>query len=274
MALRTDFPPVRACIFDMDGLLIDSEDIYSLCTNTILREHGKPDLPWHIKAQMQGRPAAESGAIFREWANLPLTPLEYADRLSALQRQHFPTAQPLPGVATLISTLSRSPNLHLALATSSHVVNYTLKTSHLPELFSAFPSSQTVLGDDPRIPPGHGKPAPDIYVLALSCINAFITQEGKEAPVKPEECLVFEDSVLGLEAGRRAGMRVVWVPHAGLREEYRGREAEVLAGLAGGTVSREVGGVVGSVDDGWGELLESLQGFDYRRYGIVHAQGN
>ena len=41
----------------MDGLLIDSEDKYTVCTNDVLREYGKPDLPWHIKAQMQGRPA-------------------------------------------------------------------------------------------------------------------------------------------------------------------------------------------------------------------------
>jgi pseudouridine-5'-monophosphatase len=41
----------------MDGLLLDSEDKYTIATNEVLREFGKPDLPWHIKAQMQGRPA-------------------------------------------------------------------------------------------------------------------------------------------------------------------------------------------------------------------------
>lgn len=50
---------MRACLFDMDGLLIDSEDIYSAITNQILQEHGKPLLPWSIKAQLQGRPQAE-----------------------------------------------------------------------------------------------------------------------------------------------------------------------------------------------------------------------
>ena len=40
----------------MDGLLIDSEDIYTICTNAVLREYGRPDLPWKIKAQLQGRP--------------------------------------------------------------------------------------------------------------------------------------------------------------------------------------------------------------------------
>jgi len=43
----------------MDGLLIDSEDLYTICTNELLHEYGKPDLPWNIKAQMQGRPGPE-----------------------------------------------------------------------------------------------------------------------------------------------------------------------------------------------------------------------
>ena len=53
------FPNVRACLFDMDGLLIDSEDIYTLCNNVILHQYGKPSLPWNIKAQLQGRPGPE-----------------------------------------------------------------------------------------------------------------------------------------------------------------------------------------------------------------------
>lgn len=52
-------PRIRACLFDMDGLLIDSEDKYSLITNEVLHLYGKPDLPWSIKAQLQGRPAPE-----------------------------------------------------------------------------------------------------------------------------------------------------------------------------------------------------------------------
>lgn len=56
---RPRLPPVRACLFDMDGLLIDSEDLYTVCTNETLRKYGKPDLPWNIKAQLQGRPGPE-----------------------------------------------------------------------------------------------------------------------------------------------------------------------------------------------------------------------
>lgn len=52
-------PPIKACLFDMDGLLIDSEDWYTVCTNEVLAEYGKPKLPWNIKAQLQGRPGPE-----------------------------------------------------------------------------------------------------------------------------------------------------------------------------------------------------------------------
>lgn len=50
---------IKACLFDMDGLLIDSENIYTEVKNEILAEHGKGKLPWEIKLQLQGRPGLE-----------------------------------------------------------------------------------------------------------------------------------------------------------------------------------------------------------------------
>lgn len=185
--------------------------------------------------------------------------------------------------------------MHIALATSSHRRNYTIKTAHLQDLFSVFPTSSVVVGDDPRIPAGKGKPAPDIYLLALETVNERARANG-EREVFPEECLVFEDSVPGVEAGRRAGMQVVWCPHPGLLNEYQGREAQVLAGLTGehkeaeeanasteelvglqerkGRVHERVRGRPGEIDDGWGVLVKSLEGFDYARFGIKVAGGS
>ncbi len=238
----------------------------------------------------------QAGAIFHRWAQLPISREEYMTKISALQRLYFPETKPLPGVEELLETLgggnrSSSPPVHIALATSSHKGNFELKTAHLKDLFSVFPSEQVVLGDDPRIPRGKGKPAPDIYLLALETINEAIRgKDGDAKLVEPRECLVFEDSVPGVEAGRRAGMRVVWVPHEGLLKEYRGREKEVLAGLTGthrdgvgeelakeaqvdvqGKQRRtgtEIEGSPGRIDDGWAELLSSLEDFPYHRYGI------
>ncbi|KAA6407780.1 MAG: hypothetical protein FRX48_08618 [Lasallia pustulata] len=286
---KTDLPPIRACLFDMDGLLIDSEDIYTTCANTILRSYGKPDLPWSIKAQLQGRPASAAGLIFQKWAQLPISYPEFLRQQAAIQRELFPNTKPLPGVLRLLATLDKS-RTHLALATSSHAGNFKLKSAHLPHLFAHFPPRQRVLGDDPRIPPGKGKPAPDIYLLALETVNEKIRAEGKERAIAPEECLVFEDSVPGVEAGRRAGMQVVWCPHPELLTEYKGRERAVLAGLTGDGVDAEeeavkvaeeanvhggkveqggwVKGTPGTLDDGWATLLETLEDFPYGQYGI------
>jgi pseudouridine-5'-monophosphatase len=254
----------------MDGLLIDSEDIYTLTTNILLAENNRPPLPWSIKAKLQGRSGPKALEIFHDWAKLDMSHPEYLDRLSALQAQHFPSTLPLPGVPELLETLTKS-KIHIALATSSNARNFGLKTAHLSEVFSYFPSSQKVLGDDPRIKPGRGKPAPDIYLLALETINKNLRAKG-EREITPKECLVFEDAVPGVESGRRAGMRVIWCPHPGLLGEARGKEPEVLAGRCGDGEGVEgdlkVEGWPGIVGDGWAEQLKTLEDFDFAKYGI------
>ena len=136
------------------------------------------------------------------------------------------------------------------------------------------------------------KPAPDIFLLALDKINGGL---GKgEERVTAEQCLVFEDSVAGVEAGRRAGMRVVWVPHDGLLGIWSGKEEMVLMGASedGGEGSEGNGAVVERDEntdggngrgkrntqdgdggllhsrDGWAEMLTSLEDFPYGQYGI------
>ncbi|GJN70671.1 haloacid dehalogenase-like hydrolase [Purpureocillium lilacinum] len=273
MAPRTDFPPVRACLFDMDGLLLDTEDLYTLCVNLVLDKYGKGPLPWSIKARLQGRPGPAANKIFQDWAQLPLTHQEYLAELSVLQQRLFPTTKPLPGVPELLADLDGTGKgdagrVHVALATSSHEGNFRIKTNHLTDLFSVFPEERRVLGDDTRLQHGRGKPLPDIFLLALKTIND--TLPAGERPIAPEECLVFEDSVPGVEAGRRAGMRVIWCPHPMLKKEVAGREEEVLAGRTG-----EAGEVdlhqVGELGDGWAEYLETLEAFPYEKYGIVVA---
>jgi pseudouridine-5'-monophosphatase len=122
-----------------------------------------------------------------------------------------------------------------------------------------------VLGDDSRLREGRSKPAPDIYLVALEALNS--TSRTGRGPILPEECLVIEDSIAGVEAGRRAGMRVVWVPHPYLAAEYQPREKEVLAGRMGRS---QIGDEwqLGEIDDGWAEVILSLEHFDYKKYGI------
>lgn len=239
----------------MDGLLLDTEDIYTLCVNELLLKHKKEKfpLPWSIKAQLQGRPGPAALDIFHDWADLPISREQYKEEYYALQAQKFPHTTALPGVKELLQKLgstrywdlkedattngadqkpaAKPHRVHIALATSSHEANFRMKTNHIQELFTVFETHRRVLGDDPRIPEGRGKPLPDIYLIALQTINDSLPKG--EEPITPEECLVFEDSIPGVEAGRRAGMRVIWCPHPMLKQEVdkTGDEKLVLAGL-------------------------------------------
>lgn len=213
----------------------------------------------------------QAGRIFHEWAQLPISREDFLAQQAVLQQKYFPSTQLLPGVRDLLNTLHANPNVHIALATSSNKRNFGIKTAHLEEAFAVFEQQHRILGDDERIPSGKGKPAPDIYLLALETINARIRAEGKESEITPAECLVFEDSVPGVESGRRAGMQVVWCPHPGLLAEYSGREDEVLAGTSimnqhgfssGGTEAP------GKVGDGWARLHMTLENFPYQSYGM------
>lgn len=123
-----------------------------------------------------------------------------------------------------------------------------------------------------------GKPAPDIFLQTLQRINGSLGAD--EAQSRPEECLVFEDSIAGVEAGRAAGMRVVWVPHPGLLEVYRGREEMVLNGGLLDEDAAMVGSFPTSSEgeieergpviskDGRARLVTSLEDFPYAYYGL------
>ncbi|KUJ11917.1 HAD-like protein [Mollisia scopiformis] len=269
---KTEFPPIRACIFDMDGLLINTEDIYTDCTNILLEKVGRPPMLWSFKAKLMGVPGSSTGNTFHEWAQVPIPREQFNKDLKALQYEKFPKCRPLPGVEKLLLDLQAMHNIngdkvHVALASSSDKTNFACKSTS-PDtkvIFSVFPQEQRVLGDDPRLKEGRGKPAPDIFLMALQTINDTLA-EG-EKPITPEECLVFEDSVPGLEAGRRAKMRAVWVPHPELAKIYAAQEKEVLAGRIG-LVPIGDEWQLGELDDGWAVRLPSLENFPYSDYGM------
>ena len=191
----------------------------------------------------------------------------------------------LPGVEALLSTLEAktSPPVLLSLASSAGQQKFALKTSHIPTINVAFDDPAFhVFGDDPEMSDSKKKPEPDIFLLALKRLNAAETARG-ERTLEPAECLVFEDSIAGVEAARRAGMRVIWVPHPGLAEVCKGREMDVLMGRTeeDDTVPEYGTPVKGNArspvtakdgrlmsDDGMAELRVSLDDFPYAVYGI------
>lgn len=264
--------PIRACIFDMDGLLLNTEDLITKCINIILAKYDKPNLPWSVKARIQGRTARESNAILLEWAQLPITEEDYVAQLKSLHDRVFPTAEPLPGVQKLLKGLEMRGSVAMALATSSSQQKFAVKTTRWTSLFECFPDDRRVLGDDVRVV--HHKPAPDIYLCALQCIN---NERGDS--ISTQQCLVFEDSIQGVEAGRRAGMAVIWCPHPSLLHELLHGPAEdvqsnfrTVFGLGNAAIQTmevtDLAQLINKTSEGWIRLLPTLEDFPFGQYGL------
>lgn len=182
-------------IFDMDGLLLDTEPIYTEVTEIIVRQYGK-HFDMETKSKMLGRESQEAARILTESLNLPITPQEYLEAQRAMFTEKFPLAQPMPGAKSLTMNLKKE-NIPMAVATSSCDRNYRMKTVRHQEWFNIFET--IVNGDDEAVK--NCKPSPDLFLIAAERMNA-----------KPEHCLVFEDAPTGILAARAAGMSVIAIP--------------------------------------------------------------
>lgn len=165
-----------------------------------------------------------------EWAQLPITLDEWNAKVTA-QHQLFKSCEPLPGVPKLLVNLPQytNPPIEIAIASSSSRPNFANKIPHLPAITYTFSLNTCTFGDDVIAAGKKKEPALDIFLMVVEKINEDIGL-GEEA-VTARACLVFEDSIAGVEAGRRAGMRVLWVPHEGLERVLQGRGG---AGAYGG----------------------------------------
>lgn len=182
-------------IYDMDGLLLDTESLNEQVSQTIAQRYGKT-FDTTIKMKIAGRPTLDSATILVNSLKLPLTPAEYLSQRSQLLEPLYQTANPLPGTIELTQHFYQH-QIPQAIASSSSRYNFELKTVRHTQWFQIF--DDVILGDDPEI--SQGKPAPDIFLLAA-----------KRLGVAPENCLVFEDSLAGMKAAKVAGMSVVVVP--------------------------------------------------------------
>ena len=253
----------------MDGLLINTEDLYLSCITTILRKYNRPAIPTSMIPKLMGVPSSSAADTVYAWAKLPISREEFDKEQAEGLHLLYPDCEPLPGVPKLLRDLngarnSKGEKIHLALASSSTRPLFELKTQH-PEiraLFNNFEANNIILGDNPGLKLGRGKPAPDIFLLAPAAINRNL---GDGDEIVGEQCVVFEDSVAGVQAARRAGMRVVWVPNALLVAACAGKEEEILAGRSDGG---ELDGNMGNVGNGRGEQFPSLENFPYAKYGI------
>lgn len=200
------FKPVTHVLFDMDGLLLDTETLYTEATQQVASRYGK-EYTWEIKCAVMGFAGSESTRVIIDRLQLPLSVEELEAEMREMHVKLFPTAKLMPGAERLVSHLHRC-GVPIAVATSSKRDSFALKVSRHGDLFAKF--HHVVCGEKTEV--ARGKPHPDIFLVAAARFDN---------PPPPEKVLVFEDSPNGVQAAVTAGMQVVMVPDPRVSEDLR-----------------------------------------------------
>jgi len=207
-------PNISCLIYDMDGLLLDTEGIYTEVTQQIVGEYGKV-FDWSVKEKIIGRRSIQAAEIIVESLDLPISPQDYLDSRKDVLLEKFKDTEALPGAKEMTTHFFKL-GIPQALATSSSSPMFEAKFEKHKKWFSQF--AQIVRGDDPELK--EGKPAPDIFLLAAKRIG-----------VDPAECLVFEDAPTGTEAALAAGMSVVVVPDPNMDHCHFKNASQIISSL-------------------------------------------
>jgi HAD superfamily hydrolase (TIGR01509 family) len=185
---------IEAVVFDLDGVLIQSEEVWDAVRERYVREAGGR-YDDEVQRAMMGMSAPEWSRYLHEEAGVWEEPedinREVVDRMLQAYRRELPL---LPGAVEAVRRTAESFPLGLASSSNREVFEAVLDLAGIADCFSATVSSEEV----PR-----GKPAPDVYLEAARRLG-----------VAPERCAAVEDSHAGIRSAKSAGMRVVAIPNA------------------------------------------------------------
>jgi HAD superfamily hydrolase (TIGR01509 family) len=183
----------RAVVFDMDGVLVASEEVWDAVREALAREHGARWSP-EAHADMMGMSTPEWSAFMRDVLGVPMTADEIAREVGRRIGERYRRALPLiPGAREAVLRLAARWPLGLASSSTRELIELVLELAALTDAFAVTVSSEEV---------ARGKPAPDVYLHALSQLG-----------VPAGAAVAVEDSASGIRAAHAAGMRVVAVPN-------------------------------------------------------------
>ncbi|XP_037523598.1 pseudouridine-5'-phosphatase [Rhipicephalus sanguineus] len=207
--MAAKFKPVTHVIFDLDGVVLDTEKIHEEAVQSIASRYGKK-YTWELKVKLLGTTGPDSARMVIDGLNLPLTVDDYLADLGRIYAEKYPKVDLMPGVDRLVRHLHKH-GIPMAIATSSKRVCVTMKTVRHKDLFALF-QHVVCAGDNPKVK--RGKPHPDIFLITAS-----------EFDGKPpsEKVLVFEDAPNGVTAALAAGMQVVMIPDPRMDEANKRR---------------------------------------------------
>jgi HAD superfamily hydrolase (TIGR01509 family) len=197
---------IEAVVFDLDGVLLDTEELWDEARRQIAAERGGR---WRDDAQraMMGMSSPEWSRFMHDVIGVPDPPEriseEVVERLAELYRRQLPLVD---GAVEAVRRIGAQWPLGIASSSNRPLIDLFLELTGTQELFRATVSSEEV---------AHGKPAPDVYLEAATRLE-----------VAPNRCAAIEDSENGIRSARSAGMRVVAIPN---RVFPPGQEAVALA---------------------------------------------
>ena len=183
---------IEAVVFDLDGVLIDSEPVWEQVRRGLVTERGGH---WAADAQrrLMGMSTPEWARYLSEDLGVGLPPAEVAaivtDRMAARYREHIPL---LPGAADAVRRLAARWPLGLASSAPAVLIETVLQAAGLRPDFQVTMSTEQV---------PHGKPAPDIYLAVVGRLG-----------VEPSDAAAVEDSSNGLRSAAAAGLHVIAIP--------------------------------------------------------------
>ncbi|CAG4966020.1 unnamed protein product [Parnassius apollo] len=199
------YKKVTHVIFDLDGLLIDSEKLYTEAFTNVCAMYGK-EFTWELKKNILGFQGHECAEKIIKALNIPTSVEKFMDECRKEYEVVFRNVQLMPGAQKLVEHL-HNKGVPLALATSSGQDSVDLKMQNHKDFLKNF-HHLTMGTSDPEVT--KGKPDPAIFLV---CASKFPDKPS------PEDCLVFEDAANGVKAACAANMQVVVVPDPRIEPE-------------------------------------------------------
>jgi HAD superfamily hydrolase (TIGR01509 family) len=200
----------EAVVFDLDGLLIDSEQVWDDVREDLAKERGGR---YDERAQrdMMGMSSTEWSAYMHDRVGLPEPPKEINRIVVERMLQRYEAGPPwIPGALDAVRLIAAAYTLGLASSSNRELIDAVLTAGGIAGLFAATVSSEEV---------ARGKPAPDVYLEAARRLGAA-----------PGQCVAIEDSHSGIRSAKAAGMTCIAIPNAHFPPGEAAAEADVLLG--------------------------------------------
>ena len=184
---------IEAVVFDLDGVIVDSEQVWDDVRQVYTREVGRTFPPEATRAMM-GMSSPEWSRYMAESVGVPGTPEQISADIVERMLERYGAAPPLiPGAVDAVRDIAARWPLAIASSSNAELIEVVLRAAGIDALFQTAVSSEQV---------ARGKPAPDVYLEAARRLG-----------VEPARCGAVEDSHAGIRSAKAAGMRVVAVPN-------------------------------------------------------------